>query len=118
MRCAEAKPLFSNYIDGAISGSEMHQVSGHLQECGECRSEYAGLENTRSLVASLGRRQPPPDLALKIRVAISNEHSRQGRRLLQSYMVRVENAFSGLMFPATAGILSAVVFIGSLIGML
>ena len=118
MRCAEAKPLFSSYLDGAMSGAEMHQVSGHLEECRECRTEYVVLENTRSLVSSLGRRQPPSELALKLLVAISNERSRHGRRLLQSYMVRMEDAFNGLMFPATAGILSAVVFIGSLIGLL
>jgi hypothetical protein len=105
-------------MDGAMSGTEMHQVSGHLEECRECRSEYTGLESTRSLVSSLGRRQPPPDLALKIRVAISNERSRRGRRLLQGYLVRLENAFSGLMLPATAGVLFAVVFIGSLIALL
>lgn len=118
MKCEEAKPLFSSYIDGAVSGAEMHQVSGHLEECRECRSEYVVLENTRSLVSSLGRRQPPPDLALKIRVAISNERSRRGRRLLQGYLVRLEDAFNGFMFPATAGLLSAIVFIGSLIGLL
>ncbi len=118
MRCTEARPLFSNYMDGAISGTEMHQVSGHLEECGECRSEYAGFENTRSLVSSLGRRQPPPDLALKIRVAISKERSRRNRGWLQGYLVQLEDAFNGLMLPATAGLLSAVVFFGSLIALL
>jgi putative zinc finger protein len=118
MTCAEVKPLFSLYLDGAVSGAEMHQVSGHLGECAECRSDYAVLENARTMVASLGRRQPPSDLALKIRVAISNERSRRGRGLLQSYLVRLENTFNGFMFPATAGLLSAIVFFGVLIGLL
>lgn len=118
MRCAEAKPLFSSYLDGAMSGTEMHQVSGHLDQCHECRSEYVVLENTRSLVSSLGRRQPPSDLALKIRVAISNERSRRSRRFLQGYLVRLEDAFNGFMLPATAGILSAIALFGVLIGLL
>jgi len=118
MRCAEVKPLFSLYLDGAVSGAEMHLVSRHLGECLECRSDYAVLESTRTMVASLGRRQPPSDLALKIRVAISSERSRRGRGLLQSYLVRLENAFNGFMFPATAGLLSAIVFFGVLIGLL
>jgi hypothetical protein len=118
MKCEEAKPLFSSYLDGAVSGTEMHEVSGHLDGCRDCRSEYVVLENTRSLVASLGRRQPPSDLALKIRVAISNERSRRSRRVLQGLLVRVEDVFNGLMFPATAGILSAVLFFGVLIGLL
>jgi len=118
MKCAAVKPLFSLYLDGAVSGAEMHQVSRHLGECLECRSDYAVLESTRTMVASLGRRQPPSDLALKIRVAISSERSRRSRGLLQSYLVRLENAFNGFMFPATAGLLSAIVFFGVLIGLL
>ncbi len=118
MRCTEAKPLFSLYLDGAVSGAEMHEVSGHLRECAECQSDYALLENTRSLVSSLGRRQPPSDLALKIRVAISSARSRSGRGILQGYVVRLENAFNGFMFPATAGLLSAIIFFGALIGLL
>lgn len=118
MRCTEAKPLFSSYLDGAMSGAEMHQVSGHLDECRECQSDYVVLENTRSLVASLDRRQPPSDLALKIRVAISNERSRRSRRFLQGYLVRLEDVFNGFMFPATAGLLSAILFFGVLIGLL
>jgi hypothetical protein len=118
MRCTEAKPLFSSYLDGAVSGAEMHEVSGHLRECAECQSDYALLEDTRSLVSSLGRRQPPSDLALKIRVAISSARSRSGRGILQGYLVRLENVFNGFMFPATAGLLSAIIFFGVLIGLL
>ena len=118
MNCNQAKPLFSNYLDGAMTGAEMHEVSGHLRECAECQSDYNLLENTRSLVSSIGRRQPPSDLALKIKVALSSESARSRRGILQGYMVRLENAFNGLMFPATAGVLSAVVFFGVLIGLL
>jgi len=118
MRCDEIKPLFSSYLDGRMSGAEMHQVSGHLGECSECQSDYAVLEKTRIMVSSLSRRQPPPDLALKIRVAISNERSRRSRGLLQGYLVRLENAFNAVMFPATAGVLSAVIFFGVLMVLL
>lgn len=118
MRCTEARPLFSSYLDGAVSGAEMHEISGHLRECAECQSDYALLENTRSLVSLLGRRQPPSDLALKIRVAISSARARSGRGILQGYLVRLENAFNGFMFPATAGLLSAIIFFGVLIGLL
>jgi hypothetical protein len=105
-------------LDRAVSGTEMHEVSGHLDHCAECQQEYVLLENTRSLVSSLGRRQPPSDLALKIRVALSNSRSRTSLGWLQRYGLRLENAFRGFMFPATAGVLSAVVFFGVLIVLL
>ena len=118
MRCTEARPLFSSYLDRAVSGTEMHEISGHLEQCADCQREYVLLENTRSLVSSLGRRQPPSDLALKIRVAISRTRSRNSLGLFQRYALRLQNAFQGFMVPATAGVLSAVIFFGSLMVLL
>jgi hypothetical protein len=118
MRCTEARPLFSSYLDRAVSGTEMHEISGHLEQCADCQQEYVLLENTRSLVSSLGRRQPPSDLALKIRVAMSRTRSRNSLGLFQRYAVRLENAFHGFMVPATAGVVSAVIFFGVLIVLL
>jgi hypothetical protein len=96
----------------------MHEISGHLEQCADCQREYVLLENTRSLVSSLGRRQPPSDLALKIRVAISRTRSRNSLGLFQRYALRLQNAFQGFMVPATAGVLSAVIFFGSLMVLL
>jgi Putative zinc-finger len=118
MRCTEAQPLLSSYLDRAVSGTEMHELSGHLDQCTDCQKEYVLLENTHSLVSSLGRRQPPSDLALKVRVAISNERSRSSMSLFERYALHLENAFRGLMFPATAGVLSAIIFFGALIVLL
>lgn len=116
MRCTEARPLFSLYLDGAVTGAEMHQVSSHLHECSACRYEYAMLENTREIVAELGRRQAPPDLALRIRIAIASEHSRKRQNRLAAYWVRIENALNAVMFPATAGVLTAIIFFAAVIG--
>ncbi|HEV2960656.1 MAG TPA: zf-HC2 domain-containing protein [Candidatus Angelobacter sp.] len=116
MRCIEARPLFPLYQDGAVTGVEMHALSDHICQCAGCQSEYRKLENTRLLVSSLGRKIAPPDLALRIRVAVSRERSRSFHSLLQSYAVRLENGINAFMFPATAGIVSAVVFFVALIG--
>ena len=74
------------------------------------------LENTRLLVSSLGRKEAPSDLALRIRVAVSRERSRSWSNILQAYAVRLENRINAFMFPATAGIVSAVVSFVALIG--
>ncbi|HSM88175.1 MAG TPA: anti-sigma factor [Candidatus Limnocylindrales bacterium] len=116
MRCTEARPLFSSYLDGAVSGTEMHEISGHLHQCAGCKSEYAMLENTRTVLEQLGRRQAPPDLALKIKIAVASERSRNWKTALRGLAVRVENSLNAFMFPATAGILTAVIFFAALIG--
>ena len=116
MRCAEARPLFPSYLDNAVTGAEMHALSDHMGACPDCRLEYRKLENTRRAVASLGRKPAPADLALKIRVALSRERSRSWRRILQAYGVRLEDTANVFMFPATAGILTAIIFFGALTG--
>jgi hypothetical protein len=116
MRCTEVRPLFPLYLDGAVTGMEMHALSEHMGECTGCQSEYRKLENTRLLVSSLGRKLAPPDLGMRIRVAVSRQRSRSFRNIFQSYAVRLENALNSFMLPATAGIVSAVVFFGVLIG--
>ena len=47
MRCTEAQPLLSSYLDRAVSGTEMHELSGHLDQCTDCQKEYVLLENTQ-----------------------------------------------------------------------
>ncbi|HEY6350386.1 MAG TPA: zf-HC2 domain-containing protein [Candidatus Angelobacter sp.] len=116
MRCTEARPLFVLHLDNAVTGVEMHAVSDHIGSCAECKLEYRKLENTRLLVTSLGRKSAPVDLSLRIRVAISRERSRDWRHILQGYMVRLENIMNAFMFPATAGILTTIIFFGALAG--
>jgi hypothetical protein len=57
-------------------------------------------------------------LALKIRVAISSTRARNSLSFFQRCVLRLENTFQGFMVPATAGVLSAVIFFGSLIVLL
>ncbi|HEX7286657.1 MAG TPA: zf-HC2 domain-containing protein [Candidatus Angelobacter sp.] len=116
MTCTEVRPLFSSYLDRVVSGAEMHQVAGHLGECATCQQEYTGLETTRAMVAALGRKQAPAELPLKLRVAIASERSHTWRRMAQSLAVRLENACNLFALPATAGVITAVIFFAALIG--
>ena len=88
MRCTEAKPLFSSVYGWCRDGVEMHEVSNHLNECAKCQSEYASLEKMREIVAGLGRKHAPPELALKLHIAIASEKSRRRQNWLTAYSVR------------------------------
>src|SRR5215470_19626845 len=118
MTCAQTKSLFSPYLDGAVTGTQMHAISQHLQSCALCRREYISLQQTQQLVAKIGSRRAPSDLALKLRVAISQEAAGARRPLLQSFFVRLENALNAFMVPATAGLMTAVVIFVLLMGFL
>jgi len=118
MTCSEAKPQFSSYMDHSMSGKQMRNITEHLDSCRACRSEFTLLCNTQKLVSGLGRRQPPSDLALKLRVMISQELAQSRRKPFEGLLVRLENAFNAFMVPATAGIVSAIIIFGLLIGVL
>jgi hypothetical protein len=115
MNCAETRKLFSPYLDGRVSGSQMRALTRHVEVCAGCSREYAALQRTQQLLSSLGPKKAPSDLSLKLRVAISREVS-QKRRPYQGVLVRLQNSFDAFMVPATAGLVSAILFFGLLLG--
>ncbi len=82
MTCAQAKPLFSPYLDGAVTGRQMRDLGGHLESCDRCRQHYVSLRRTQQLLTRVGPRKAPPDLALNLRVAISQEAAQSRRRYM------------------------------------
>ena len=116
MTCAEIKKLFSPYLDGRVSGSEMRSLTRHVEQCDGCAREYAATQRTQQLLASLGPKKAPADLALKLRVAISREVAQNRRSRFEGVLVRLSNALNAFMVPATAGLVSAVLFFGLLLG--
>jgi hypothetical protein len=94
----------------------MHEIARHMEQCTDCRAEYASLERARSLLATLGHKQAPPDLADKIRISLSSARSRSWRELLRARMVRLQNAVDAFVIPATAGTAAAVFAFAALIG--
>lgn len=118
MTCAQARPLFSPYLDGAVTGAQMINLSDHLETCDRCRQQYVSLRHTQQLLTRVGRRKAPPDLALNLRIAISQEVAQSKRRYLDGVLMRCQNALDVFMVPATAGLAAAVVIFVVLMGFL
>ena len=116
MNCGEAKKLFSPYLDGQVNGIQMRVLRRHLDGCERCARDFASLEDTQQLLMRIGPKKAPADLALKLRVAISREAALARHRRWEGFMVRLENAITAIMVPATAGLVSAVVIFGLLLG--
>ncbi len=112
LQCPRAKRLFSPYLDGAVTGTEMLALQDHLSECVACNREYQALRRTQQLLMSVGRPRVPADLSLKLRLAISRETAQARRGRFEGLMLRLENAFHAFMVPATAGFLSALIIFG------
>jgi hypothetical protein len=93
-------------------------MNEHLRDCIECAARFASIQRTQSLVNTLGRKVPPPELNLKLRVALSQEMANSRRSRWEALRVRWENAFNATMVPATAGVVSTLIIFGLLISFL
>jgi hypothetical protein len=116
MKCTEIRKLFSPYLDGRVSGAEMHALTRHVEQCDDCAREFTAIHRTQQLLASMSPKKAPVDLALKLRLAISREAAQTRRPRFQGMLVRFENALNAFMVPATAGLVSAVLIFGLLLG--
>lgn len=118
MTCSAAKRLMSSYLDGAVSRSQLTEMNNHLRDCQECSTQMTSVKRTQSLVSELGRKAAPPELALKLRVALSRELANARRSRWEMLQIRWENAFNAIMVPATAGVLTTLIIFGLLISFL
>ena len=118
MKCSTVQRHMSSYLDGTTTRSQLAQMSEHIEGCEECSAEYEALSLTQKLVGSLGRRPAPPEVALRVRVALSQEMANARRPRWESLLVRWQNAFNAIMVPATAGLITTIIIFGLLISFL
>ncbi len=122
--CTEIQARFSSYLDGAISGQEMLEVSRHIEGnqdhndqakgCEECARELAAWKTMQQSLAALGPAKAPADLALKLRIAISHERARRDSRMLDRLSLAWDNAFRPRLVQLSAG-LAGTVLLGSMV---
>jgi len=112
LQCPQAKELFSPYLDGAVTGTEMLALQNHFAQCAACHGEYQALRHTQQLLVNVPRPKVPADLGLKLRLAISREAAQARHPRLEGMMVRLENALQAFMVPAAAGFVSALILFG------
>ena len=118
MTCTTAKWLMSCYLDGAVTRRQMAEMDEHLRDCVTCAARFASTRGIQGAIGSLGRKAAPPDLALRLRVALSQELANSRRSRWERLRVRWENAFDAIMVPATAGALTTAIVFGVLISVL
>lgn len=113
IRCDNIRAQFSEYLDGMLTGVAMQQIAAHLEHCEGCSTEFAAWRSTQNVLAKLGSVKAPDDLALRLRVAISQERARTARADLARWRVYWQNTVAPLALQASAGFASAVLLIGT-----
>jgi anti-sigma factor RsiW len=119
-QCAHCRKEFSAYLDGAVTGTVMHEIAAHLEVCSGCAADFAEWRNAQSLVSSVGPAKAPANLALRLRVALSQQSANTAQEKISRSRLRWQNTFLPLMWQFTAGLASTVALLGAvalLIGM-
>ncbi len=112
--CTTTRALFSDYLDGAVSGRDMQSVAAHLHLCGSCRDEFAAWRSTQSALSAAGSARAPADLGLRLRVAISQEAARRQSRWQDRFAVRWENLVRPALLQVSAGLAGTIILVGGL----
>jgi hypothetical protein len=112
-QCSSTRAKFSSYLDGALTGVEMQKIAAHLDSCTACSSEFLTWRQMQTALADLGPAKAPADLALRLRVALSQEQARTPRQSFARWQVRWQNTVAPFLLRASAGFASAVLLIGS-----
>lgn len=111
--CVEIRRDFSGYLDGLSSREQLRSIRFHLVFCRSCREELESLQMIRAELHGLPKRQVPPELALRLRVRVSQ---RLHRSLRKGFGLWFENALRPLLIPASGGVLTAMIFFGLIMG--
>jgi len=126
LSCTATQALFSDYLDGAVSGRQMQQISRHIEGftdetsglrvagCPACASELAAWRSTQEALAALGPAKAPANLELQLRLAIASERARPNFQLLERLSRAWNNTFQPVLLRASAGFAGSVVLIGGM----
>lgn len=70
MTCDEVREAFTEFHDDLLSGDRLMDVTRHLDECPDCRAEWASFSMTLQVVTRLGMADPSPEFAARVRQRI------------------------------------------------
>jgi predicted anti-sigma-YlaC factor YlaD len=113
--CKRIQALFTEYLDQRLSGREMQRIAAHLENCPACTAELRMLRQNQSALASLGQIAAPPELALRIRVALSQQSARRRQSSFAGFRLTWRNTLAPFLLHAAAGFASAVLLMGTVI---
>jgi len=113
--CLEIRKYFSPYLDGQCEPEALRSLRFHLTYCASCRGQLDRWQGDQADLGTLPRRRVSPELALQLRVLISQQLH---RNLLGRLRVHLENFLEPLLLPASGGALTAIICFGLIMGSL
>lgn len=113
--CDEVRVGLTDYLDGRLSGREMQEFDAHFERCRDCAREWNSLRDLQASLGALGPVPEPPDLPLRIRVAVSQARAQSRRRIFAAWELAWKNTVGPFLLQAGAGFASAVLLLGTIV---
>jgi predicted anti-sigma-YlaC factor YlaD len=117
--CEKVQESIPQLLDGELTGREMQQIDAHARQCLECTSEVNEWKTVQKALRSLPAVQAPPDMGLRLRVALSQARARANSNVWDRWELMWQNSLRPLALQCSAGLASAlavVIGIGLLVG--
>ncbi|HEV2350502.1 MAG TPA: zf-HC2 domain-containing protein [Terriglobia bacterium] len=111
--CIEIRKHFSDYADGLCDRDVLRSLRFHLAHCRSCERELEVRRAIQEDLRCLPVDRVPPEVSLRMRVRVS-QHLH--RNFLGHVAIFLENAIKPLMLPASAGVLTAIICFGLIMG--
>ncbi len=113
MTCWKMRRKLPGYLDGALQSEEHATLREHLEFCADCQREFERYQKLSMLMSRVEREAPPVDLAVRIRVAVSQARASSGwagcvKQLTSRAHLILQNILQPLALPATGGVVAAL----------
>ena len=118
LACAFVRRFLPGYLDGALPdavGSKLRlRIAHHLDDCTACRAELERYRQLYRMVSAVRAVEPPADLPVSIRVAVSKARAADGMKArLARCRTRLEllldHVLEPLLIPVAGGALVALI---------
>ena len=109
MLCEETKPLFSSYVDDAVTLPIRAALDEHLGQCPLCRSHLGELRLLKQKLRALSRPVAPLDLADSINDALVIESAARRLQPRLSFSLRISHWLQPKLMPYTVSSFASVI---------
>jgi Putative zinc-finger len=113
MECAQVLKMLNEYVEDSLAWREAEGVEKHLDSCAGCARELHDLKSLQSAMRSLGRREAPEGLDLRLKIMASKQTAAwMPARALN----RLRDSLESFAIPAVSGVVLTCLFFIPLLG--
>ena len=113
MECKRVLKLLNEYVDDSLSWREADSLEKHMGFCSGCARELQELRSLQQVIRSLGRREAPEGLDLRMKIQASKQTDAW---IPAGAIDRLKDSLQPIAIPAVSGVVLTCLFFILLLG--